>query len=492
MICEHNLMYIDGQWVPATDGATMAVVDPATEAEIDRVPMAVMADVDRAIDAAAEGLARWQSHDVWARTRILRRVADGLREAAEEIGAILTAEQGKPLAQARGEVVAAADQFDWYADEARRIYGRVVTPQAADHRILVLREPIGVTVAFTPWNFPAVLPARKIAPAMAAGCSVILKPAEETPRTAFALAAACAEAGVPPGVVNVVTGDPAMVTSRLIASATVRKVSFTGSVPIGVEVLRQASAGVKAVSMELGGHAPVLVFPDVDVDTTALACVQGKFRNAGQVCTAASRFFVHESIARRFEEAFVDATRELRLGPGTDTTADMGPLANGRRVDAVDRLVSEAADKGARVVTGGRRPAAFDRGYWYEPTVLTAVDPSMAVLSSEPFGPIAPIAPFRDVAEATRLANDSPYGLAAYVFTRDLSTAFTVSEGLDVGMVGVNELAIGVTEAPFGGVKQSGYGRESGAEGIEGYLRVKTLNVKLDGTGASFDTRSEA
>jgi succinate-semialdehyde dehydrogenase/glutarate-semialdehyde dehydrogenase len=472
-------MYLDGAWVPAGDGARMSILNPATEEVVDSVPVATAADLDRALAAADRAWRVWREVDVWTRSAALRRVALGIRERADAFAAVLTEEQGKPLIEARAEVLAAADQFDWYADEARRMYGRVVDGHTREQRLLVLRQPVGPVAAFSPWNFPALLPARKIAPALAAGCSIIVKPAEEAPRSALCLAHACDAAGIPAGLVNVVTGDPAQISRHLIGSDVIRKVSLTGSVPVGREILRLCAEGIKAVSMELGGHAPVLVFDDVDVERAAEVVARGKFRNCGQVCIAASRFYVHAAVATRFTKRFVEVARALHLGDGRDPQTDIGPLANRRRLDATESLVADALDRGARLQCGGKRPRDLARGFFFEPTVLTEIDASMRVMAEEPFCPIAPITTFTDLDDAVRQANASPYGLAGYVFTNNTRTAFLAAEALDVGMVGVNNLVIAAAEIPFGGVKQSGFGREGGSEGIESYTVAKYVNIRL-------------
>ncbi len=472
-------LYIDGAWVSASDGARMNIINPATEEPIDSVPVATTADLDRALAAADRAWRSWREVDVWTRSATLRRVAELIRERAEAIAAILTEEQGKPLAEAKGEVLAAADQFDWYADEARRIYGRVIDGHSREHRLLVLRQPIGPVAAFSPWNFPALLPARKIAPALAAGCSIIVKPAEEAPRSTLCLAQACHDAGIPAGVVNVVTGNPSQISEHLVRSDIIRKVSLTGSVPVGRQILRLCADGIKAVSMELGGHAPVLVFDDVDVEQAAEMAARGKFRNNGQVCIAASRFYVHHAVAARFTQRFVDVARALRIGDGRDPATEIGPLANRRRLEATEALVADAHARGATLCCGGKRPKQFSRGFFFEPTVLTGVDAAMRVMSEEPFCPVAPIATFRDLDDALAQANASPYGLAGYVFTNNTRTAFLAAERLDVGMVGVNNLVIAAAEIPFGGIKHSGFGREGGSEGIEAYTTTKYVNIRL-------------
>jgi succinate-semialdehyde dehydrogenase/glutarate-semialdehyde dehydrogenase len=472
-------MYIDGRWVGASDGKTTDIIDPATEEAVDTVPVATAGDLDRALAAAQRGFALWREVDAWKRSAIIRRIAEIVRERAEVIADLLTEEEGKPTPEAVGEVRAAADQFDWYADEARRIYGRVIDGHSREHRLLVIRQPIGPVAAFSPWNFPALLSARKIAPALAAGCSIIVKPAVEAPRTTLSLALACHDAGVPAGVVGMVTGSSSFISRYLILSPVIRKVTLTGSVPVGQEILRMCADGIKAVSMELGGHSPVLVFPDADVERAAEICARAKYRNNGQVCIAASRFFVHESAADRFIEHFVKVTRSLRVGNGKDPATDVGPLANRRRLETTERLVDDAVKKGARLMAGGRRPDGFEHGYFFEPTVLANVDGSMAVMTEEPFCPVAPIATFADLDEAIAKANATEFGLAGYVFTKDTKTAFLAAERLDVGMVGVNTLLLASAEIPFGGVKKSGFGREGGTEWIESYTVTKHINIQL-------------
>lgn len=474
-----NRLYIGGEWCEAAGGDELAVIDPATEEEIDRVPRAAPSDLDRALESALDGFRTWREVDAWTRAAKLRLVSDLIRERHEAIAHVMTSEQGKTLGEARGEVLAAADQFDWFADEARRLYGRVVDGHTRDVRLLVLRQPVGPVAAFTAWNFPALLPARKIAPALAAGCSIVMKPAEEAPRTAFCLAQACHDAGIPAGVVNMVTGDPAEISRHLIASGVIRKVSLTGSVPVGEQLLRQCAEEVLPITLELGGHSPVLVFEDADVEAAAATCVQAKFRNCGQVCISPTRFFVQEPLVEAFTEAVVNRVKTLRLGPGVEPDTDVGPMANQRRRQAVDALVKDAIACGARLRTGGGAPAGRDRGFFYEPTVLTGVPEDAQLLRTEPFGPLLPILPFRDTEEGIARANDSSYGLAGYVFTARTSTALLAAEALDVGMVGVNNLVIATAEAPFGGVKRSGFGREGGVEGLEAYSVPKYVNLKL-------------
>ena len=378
-----------------------------------------------------------------------------------------------------GELNAAADQFDWYADEARRIYRRVIDGHSRANRLLVIRQPVGPVAAFSPWNFPALLASRKIAPAVAAGCAIIVKPPIEAPRATLYLARACEAADIPPGVVNMVTGNSGFISRRLLASDIIRKASLTGSVPIGQEMLRQCAEGVKAVSMELGGHAPALIFEDADIAAAAEICARGKCRNNGQVCIAASRFFVQESVAEPFIEKFVAVMKSHKMGCGRDPETAVGPLANRRRLEATEELVADALAKGATLLCGGKRPAKFDKGFWYEPTALRNVNDTMRIMREEPFCPVAPIATFTDIDDALAQANSTEFGLAGYVFTKSTRTAFLASEGLEVGMVGVNTILLATAEIPFGGVKKSGFGREGGSEGIEAYTVTKHINMQL-------------
>jgi succinate-semialdehyde dehydrogenase/glutarate-semialdehyde dehydrogenase len=474
-----NRMYINGEWVEASDGARIDIINPATEEKIDSIPVATAIDLDHALDGAEQAWRRWQKTDAWTRSAKIRTIANLIRERAKDIALVMTEEQGKPIAEATGEVNAAADQFDWFADEARRIYGRVIDGHSTDHRLLVMRQAIGPVAAFSPWNFPALLPSRKIAPALAAGCSIIVKPAREAPRTMLCIAQACHDAGIPPGVVNVVTGNSSMISRHLIESKIIRKVSLTGSVPVGQEILRMCAERVIPVSMELGGHSPVLVLEDADVEQAAEICCRGKFRNNGQVCIASSRFYVAAPALEAYTKRFVDVSRSLKLGDGREADTDIGPMANKRRLEATEALVHDAVAKGATVASGGQRPRGFSQGFYYEPTVLTHVEPSMQVMTEEPFCPIAPITSFDRLEDALEKANATNFGLAGYVFTKNTKAAFLAAEGLDVGMVGVNNLVIACAEAPFGGVKESGFGREGGSEGIEAYTVAKYINMLL-------------
>jgi succinate-semialdehyde dehydrogenase/glutarate-semialdehyde dehydrogenase len=472
-------MYIDGEWVNASDGAEIKIVNPANEEAVDAVPKATDADLERGLEAADRSWRQWREVDAWTRSAKLRRVADLIRQRSGAIAGVLTEEQGKPLAESLGELNATADQFDWYADEARRIYGRVVDGHSQAHRLLVLRQPVGPVAAFSPWNFPALLSSRKMAPAIAAGCSIIVKPAREAPRTTLCLAEACHDAGIPGGVVSVVTGDSGQISEKLCRSAVIRKVTLTGSVPVGKQILRMCADGIKPVTMELGGHSPVLVFEDADVEKAAEIAARGKFRNNGQVCIAASRFYVQDSVAEPFVKRFVEVAQSLRLGDGRDPDTEVGPLANKRRLDATQRLVDDAVAKGAVIACGGHRAEEFKKGFYFKPTVITGVQDDMNIMTEEPFCPVAPIATFTDLDDAVAKANATEFGLAAYIFTNNTRTAFLASERVEAGMVGVNNLVIATAEIPFGGIKASGYGREGGSEGIDWYTVTKYVNILL-------------
>lgn len=472
-------LYINGKWMDSSDKKTFDVVNPATEEIIYTIPSATKEDLDLALEAADRSWKSWRKVDAWTRSAKLRKVAELIRERLEEIALAVTEDQGKPINESRGEVNATADQFDWYADEARRIYGRMVDGHSSDHRLMIIRQPVGPVAAFSPGNFPALLPSRKIAPAIAAGCSVIIKPAEEAPRATYAIAQAVEDAGIPAGVLNVVTGEPAFLSEYLIKSDVIRKVTLTGSMPVGKIILKHAAEGIKPVSMELGGHNPVLVFEDANIEEAARICARAKFRNNGQVCISASRFFVQESIVDKFTEYFVDETKKIRIGVGTDPETELGPLENERRIEQASALINDAVSKGARLAHGGKRNANFPKGFFFEPTVMVNVGEDMEIMSKEPFSPIAPITTFTDLEDGLKKANASVYGLAGYVFTNNTRTAFLASEGLETGMVGINNLVIATAEIPFGGVKYSGFGREGGSEGIEGYTHTKYMNFKL-------------
>ncbi|WP_030611424.1 NAD-dependent succinate-semialdehyde dehydrogenase [Streptomyces fulvoviolaceus] len=469
-------MYIAGEWCQGGSGQTAPIVNPATEEVIGAVPLATPADLDRALGAAEGGFRIWRETPIAERTEILHTAADLLTERAVEVGRIMTLEQGKPLAEATGEARRVADTLRWHIEDARRAYGRII-PSAPGTVLTVRREPVGPVAAFVPWNFPAGGPMRKISSALTAGCSIVIKASEETPATAAALVACFADAGLPAGVLNLVFGEPAEVSAHLIASPVIRLIAFTGSVPVGKLLAAEAGKVMKPSLMELGGHAPVIVCADADPVQAARKAAQAKFVNAGQVCTSPSRFLVHESLVEDFTAEFVQAAEAVVVGDGLEEGTKMGPLANERRLKAMERLTADAVARGAKVLTGGER---LDRpGYFFAPTVLTDVPEDAELLHEEPFGPLAPIVPFTDLDEALATANALPYGLAAYGFTRSAATAEKLSGGLEAGILSINHCGGSVHEAPSGGVKESGYGREGGPEALDSYLITKRVSHLL-------------
>ncbi|MGV6875199.1 NAD-dependent succinate-semialdehyde dehydrogenase [Pseudochelatococcus sp. B33] len=472
-------LYIDGTWAPSGSGTTRPVLDPASEDIVGTIPDATEVDLGRALEAAERGFSGWRGTQPWERAKILRAVADTIRSRLDRLASVMVAETGKPRAEAAGEWHATADHFEWYAEETKRIYGHSLDGRQADVRLDVIFQPVGVVAAFSAWNFPALLPARKIAAALAAGCSIILKPAGEAPGSAMGIVQACHDAGVPPGVVNLVTGDSAFISRYLITSPVVRKISLTGSVPVGKHLMRLAADGMKKVSMELGGHAPVLIFEDSDPVEAAQLCAAAKFRNAGQVCISPSRFYVHETIYAPFAETFAAAARALTLGHGRDATVTMGPMASRRGQEAARDLVKDAVGRGAELIAGGDTPAGFNAGFFFEPTVLGQVPDDARIMNDEPFAPIAPLTTFADYDDVIARANAVPFGLAGYVFSRNLRLANKAARDLETGMVGVNDLLLATAEAPFGGVKESGMGREGGMLGIRDYLEAKYIKTRL-------------
>jgi succinate-semialdehyde dehydrogenase/glutarate-semialdehyde dehydrogenase len=467
-------LYIDGKWRRAGGRVSEPVINPATEQAIADLWHASDEDLQDALAAAKRAFLLWRKVSPYDRAKILRKAAGLLRMRRDEVALTLTLEQGKVLAESRAEVDAAADIIEWAADEGRRTYGRLIAGRTSDIRQLVVPEPVGAAAAFTPWNFPATTPARKISTALAAGCPIVIKAAEETPGTCVEIVRTFDEAGVPPGVLNLVFGKPAHVSEMLISSPVIRKVSFTGSVPIGKHLTRLAADGMKRVTMELGGHSPAIVFKDADATQAAKILVGGKYRNAGQVCIAPSRFYVHSDIEDAFVSAFVAETKKLKLGDGTEASTTMGPMANARRIDAMDRFMNDPA-LGGEALLGGTRTG--DRGYFYQPTVVHNASDEAKLMREEPFGPIAPISKFDDFDEVIAKANALPYGLAAYVFTSSTKTALAASDEIESGMVAVNSLSMTLTETPMGGIKDSGQGYEGGVEGIEGYLNRKYVSL---------------
>ncbi|MEV6632881.1 NAD-dependent succinate-semialdehyde dehydrogenase [Actinoplanes sp. NPDC051470] len=467
-------LFIGGKWVSSSE--RFDVQDPATGDVIASVADGTVSDAAAAVDAAAAALPGWSATAPRQRSEILRSAFELMTSRADELAKLVSLENGKALVDAKGEVTYAAEFFRWYAEEAVRAEGQVATAPSGANRILVVQQPVGVCVLVTPWNFPAAMATRKIGPALAAGCTVILKPASDTPLTALAMAAILAEAGVPEGVVNVLPSrSSGKVVSAMLKDPRVRKVSFTGSTEVGRILLAQAAENVVNTSMELGGNAPFVVFADADLSAALDGAMIAKMRNGGEACTAANRFYVEASIADDFASGLASRMRALRVGPGTDPATQVGPLVNEDTVDKVDKLVSSALEAGATAVTGGSRPEG--PGFYYPPTVLTGVAPDAPILREEIFGPVAPIVTFETEEEAVRLANDTEFGLVAYVYTGDLSRGLRVSEAIEAGMVGLNRGLVSDPAAPFGGVKQSGIGREGGHEGMLDYLESKYIAV---------------
>ncbi len=468
-------LFIDGQWIDADGRTTEDVVNPATGETIAALPHAGRDDIDAAANAAGQAFRTWRNLPAFDRAKILRKAADLLRERVEHIATRVVLEQGKPVMEARQEVLAAADIFDYTGEEGRRTYGRIIPPRIPGARWMVTREPVGPVAAFTPWNIPIVIPARKISAALATGCTMVIKPSEETPASVLELARALHDAGLPKGVLNVVYGVPANVSEQLIAHTAIRKITFTGSTGVGQQLaVLAARAGVKRATMELGGHAPVLVFADADIDHAVRTMVAAKYRNAGQVCISPTRFYVHESVHDRFVDDFAKAASALKVGDGMDAATVMGPLANPRRVSAMESFVADAVDKGAKLKAGGERGA--NRGFFFQPTVLANVPGDARAMNEEPFGPMAITAPFSSFEEVIEQANRLPFGLASYAFTQSSKTAAMVGEAVEAGMVGINNNFLNMPETPFGGVKQSGYGSEGGTEGMDAYLTTKFVS----------------
>lgn len=465
--------YLDGRWIAADDGACLPVTNPATGDCIARVPACGAAETERAVTAAAAAFPAWRETTAAERGRILRRWYELLLANQEDLAQLMTAEQGKPLTEARGEIAYAAAFLDWFAEEGKRAYGEVIPSPAKDRQLVVIREPVGVCAAITPWNFPTAMIARKAGPALAAGCTMVVKPAEQTPLSALALAELAERAGVPPGVFNVITGEPHAIGGVLTGNPTVRKLSFTGSTEVGRLLMRQCADTVKKLSLELGGNAPFIVFDDADLDAAIAGAVQSKYRNTGQTCVCTNRFLIQDGIYEQFAERLAVAVSALNVGNGAEQGVSQGPLIDAAALAKVESLVADAVAKGARIVSGGQRHALG--GTWYQPTVLAEVTGDMAVAREEIFGPVAPLFRFGSEAEAVALANATEYGLAAYFYSRDHGRIWRVARQLEYGMVGINTGLISTEVAPFGGVKCSGIGREGSRHGLDEYLEMKYL-----------------
>ncbi len=466
-------LFIDGKWRPAASGRTIPVLNPATEENVGTVAHADRSDLDEALAAAEKGFKAWRVVSPLERSKVMRKAAGLIRERADMIATLMTMEQGKVLAEARIETLSAADTTEWFAEEGRRTYGRLIPARVPGVYQMAIKDPVGPVAAFTPWNFPINQVVKKMAAALAAGCSIIVKAPEETPASPAELIRAFVDAGMPAGVINLVYGVPAEISEYLIPHPTIRKISFTGSTKVGKDLAAMAGQHMKRVTMELGGHAPVIVFDDADIESAAKVMVAAKYRNAGQVCIAPTRFLVQEGVYDKFVKQFVDGAKAIKVGNGLDANSTMGALANDRRITAIESMVQDAVGHGGKIATGGNRVG--NKGYFFEPTVVTNVPKSARAMNEEPFSPLALISPFSKFDDAAEEANRLPFGLASYAFTKSAKTATAIGAAVEAGMMSINHVALALPETPFGGIKDSGYGSEGGIEGIDAYLSTRFI-----------------
>lgn len=473
--------FIDGKWQQSTNKKTYDVINPATEEIIGKASKASSADIDKALKSAEKGFEVWKKIKPWERSKIIRKIADEIRKKSKVFAKWMTLETGKTLAEGEAETAAAADIFEWNAEETKRIYGQSLQSRFDNTKIQIIYQPVGVVAALTPWNFPLVLAARKVSAALAAGCSLICKPDVITPGTVMEMVDIIKNCGVPAGVVNLLSGDPAAITTQLLSSDIVKKVSITGSTRVGKIILKQAADKVQRVTMELSGHAPFIVFDDANIDKVTDVAMACKYRNNGQVCISPSRFYIHESKKEEFAKSFVEKTKKLKIGNGLDEGVQLGPLTTKKRLEEVEQLVEETKKEGAKVLCGGQRPAGFNKGYFYEPTIFDNVKDNFKIMTVEPFGPLSPITTFKSFDEVIERANNHSAGLAGYVCTNSMDLANKTSESLETGMVAVNTPFLSSAETPFGGIKQSGYGREGGSVGIKDYLNIKYTHLGILG-----------
>ena len=471
--------FIDGKWQKSEKNETYEVINPATEEIIGKASKAGRSDVEKALKSAEKGLKVWRNTAPWQRSYIIRKIADKIREKQNVLAKWLTLEVGKPLAEGVGEAGGAADIFEWNAEETKRIYGQTVESRFPDTRVHVYYQPVGVVAALVPWNFPLILASRKISTALAAGCSVICKPDVITPGTVMELVDICRESGVPEGVVNLLSGDPASVSEQLIESDVVKKVSITGSTRVGKLILKKAADKVQRVTMELSGHSPFIVFEDSNIDTVADMAITAKFRNNGQVCISPNRFYIQESKKDEFINKFIEKTKKLKIGNGLDEGVQLGPMTTAKRLSEIEELVEKTKKEGAKVLLGGKRPPDFNKGYFYEPTVFDNVKDDFTIMKQEPFGPLVPMLSFKTFDEVIERANNNDLGLCSYIYTNSMEQAHKASELMETGCVAVNTAAVAVAEAPFGGIKQTGYGREGGSMAIKDYLNIKYTHLGL-------------
>jgi len=472
-------MFIDGQWCDADSGRTLGVINPATEEIVSDVAYGGRAETQRALEAAHRAMPAWSKATAYDRARVLKRTAELMRERADAIARTLTMEQGKPLAEAKAEVLHSADTFEWFAEEGKRAYGQIIPNSAPGKRHFTIKHPVGVVAAISPWNFPITLQSRKIAPALAAGCTIVSRPASQTPLCLIQVFECMVEAGLPNGVANLVIGPAQEMADEFLENPVCRKISFTGSTEVGKQLMRAAADQVKRLSLELGGHAPFIVFPDADPEVVAKAAVIGKFRNNGQVCISPSRFFVHNDISKKFTEATVEFAKALKLGNGLEPGVEIGPMFEKKALESTQQLIDDAKRTGAKVLTGGKKSDRFDRGYFFEPTVLTGLNAAARIMTDEPFAPVMPLLDFNKLDDVIAAANNTRYGLAAYVFTNDVTAMWKMAEGLEAGIIGMNDPVPATPQCPFGGMKESGLGRELAHEGLEAYLETKYVSLKL-------------
>ncbi len=472
-------LYIDGKWVDADSGRTNRIINPATEEVVAEMAYGGRAETRRALEAAARAMPGWMKLTSWDRAKVLKKTAELMRERADAIARTLTSEQGKPLAEAKAEVLHSADTFEWFGEEGKRAYGDVIPNSVPGKRHVTLKHPVGVVGAISPWNFPVTLQSRKIAPALAAGCTIVCKPASQTPLCLVQVFECMVDAGLPPGVANLVVGPAQEIGDEFLENPVCRKITFTGSTEVGKQLMRGCADQVKRVSLELGGHAPFIVFPDADPEVGAKIAVTGKFRNNGQVCIAPSRFYVHKDVEKKFTEAAVEFAKALRMGNGLDAGTEVGPMFEKKAMQNTIDLIEDAKRCGAKVLTGGKRSDRFAKGYFFEPTVLRDLPPQTKMLVEEPFAPVMPLLEFSKLDDVIKAANNTRYGLAAYVFTNDLSIAWKMAEGIEAGIIGINDPVPATPQCPFGGMKESGLGRELAHEGLEAYLETKYISFKL-------------
>ena len=471
--------FIDGKWQKSLNGETYNVINPATEEILGKASKANSKDIQNALKSASSGLKIWSNTSPWERAKIIRKISELIRKRVDVLSKWLTLEVGKPLSEGPGEINGAADIFEWNSEETKRIFGETNQSRFPNTRIIVSYQPVGVVAALVPWNFPVILAARKISTALAAGCSVIVKPDVITPGSVMELVDICREAGLPPGVVNLLSGDPAQVSSELIASDIIKKISITGSTRVGKLILKQAAEKVQRVTMELSGHSPFIVFDDVNLNKVTDMAIAAKFRNNGQVCISPNRFYIHENKKKDFVNLMVDKVKKLKIGNGMDKDTILGPLTTKQRLEGVEKLVEKTKSEGATVLLGGKRPAGFNKGYFYEPTIFDNVKDTYTIMKEEPFGPLVPILSFKDFDEVVERANNNDLGLCSYIYTNNLEKAHRASELMETGCVAVNTPTVTVAEAPFGGIKQTGYGREGGSMAIKDYLNIKYTHLGI-------------